>query len=171
MVSMRVAAEQDLDVGELEPLALDRPGDPRRGALKSHVNEDKPLARLDDVGGVVAGPDGKRVSDQLERRKLRIANLLPRGALRVHRFNALLSSRHQRRIQVSERRFRIETQCVGGRRLRMADERHRQRRHCNRKRHYRTSLSSVHVFLPIDFGGRRVSPLLLSAQGRNSDTE
>jgi len=71
MVAVRVAAEQDLDVGELEPELFDRLLNRRDVALVRAVDEDVALRRDDEERGEAFRADVVDVADDLVRRKLR----------------------------------------------------------------------------------------------------
>ena len=65
VVAVRVAAEQDLGVGELESELLDGLLNRRHVPLIRAVDEDVALRRDDEKGGQALGPDVIDVSDDL----------------------------------------------------------------------------------------------------------
>ena len=71
MIAVRMAAEQNLRVGELEPQLLDRLLDHRHVAFVRAVDEDVALRRHDQKRREAGGSDVIQVADDLVRRKLR----------------------------------------------------------------------------------------------------
>ena len=69
MIRMRVAAENDLDVGEREAKRLDRREQQRRGVLVVRVDQDVTLRRSEEIRVQRSGPDVVEVPDDRVRRE------------------------------------------------------------------------------------------------------